>query len=219
MHPQAPLPYPSPRAAATLGATLVLMAAFLIMGSAATAQAAEKKPTTKSAPQLSISIANAEESVSVGDPLTYAITVKNLGTTAVRGLRVTQTMPTGLEFTSADAKGVAGKGQVLWKVDLKASGTARMHSTMKVSETPEQLLRLASVACGATAASKAPVVCATNSAQLPAGAAAAAKTVDASASQSSGPRSWIGGLIGVAVVLAGAGAFLVRRRRAVPLED
>lgn len=217
MQPQAPRPHRSLRAAATLVAALALMSASLVVGAAATAQAAKQK----SAPQLSIAIANAETSVSVGDPLSYTITVKNLGSTAVRGLRVTQTMPPGLEFKSADAKGVAGKAQVRWKVDLKASGTSRLHSAMKVSKTPKQVLRLASVACGIAAGGKAPIVCATNSARLPAGAAAeAAAAVQAGAgAPSSGPRSWIGGLIGVAVVAAGAGVFLVRRRRAGPVGE
>lgn len=208
MHPQAALTRRPLRAAATLA----LMAAFLVVSAAATAQAEKQKP----APQLSIAIANAETSVSVGDHLRYTITVKNLGNTAVRGLWVTQTMPTGLHLISADSRGVAGKDQVLWKVDLKASGSLQVHTDMRVSATPEQVLRLASVACGTTAAGKAPIVCATNSARLPAGVAADA--ADAVAiSPSNGPRSWIGGAIGVVVVVAGAGALLVRRRRAGPV--
>src|SRR5664279_5692555 len=71
-------------------------------------------------PQLSIAVDNGHTSAAVGDAFTYTITVANLGTTDIPGLFMTQTVPTGLTFGSADSGGTAESDTVTWNVDLKA---------------------------------------------------------------------------------------------------
>jgi uncharacterized repeat protein (TIGR01451 family) len=165
------------------------------------------------APQLSIAVDNGHASTKSGDQLDFTITVKNLGTSPVKSLSVTQTVPTGLTFKSADAAGVAHVGIVTWNVDLKSGGTATVHTSMTVSATPDDLLRLATVACAGSSGHVAPIVCATDSDQLPAGATAEASVARAAASSARGSvwQYYLAG--GVAAFAAIAGALIIRRRR------
>ena len=169
------------------------------------------------APQLSIAVDDGHPSAAAGDTLTYAITVRNLGSTPVTGLHVTQSVPSGLTFGSADSAGQATPGTVTWVVDLNATGTATVHSTMSVSATPKELLRLATVACASVFATAPPIVCASDSDLLPAGrqSAATRTTTRSGGHATSGARGWfIGGAIVVVVALAMAVLVLRRRRRA-----
>jgi uncharacterized repeat protein (TIGR01451 family) len=196
----------------TASAGLATLLAGLVMAAPATAR------TEPLAPQLSISVDNGETSATVGDTLTYAIVVENLGATRIRHLQVTQTLPDGLDFTSADTSGVATKQAVEWTVDLAPTSQTVLHTTMEVVETPKDLLRLATVACAGLSADKAPVVCATHSDELPAGAAAAAVAAaprhpgsdhEESARLSTAEYAGFAGLL---VLLAALGAVAVRRR-------
>jgi uncharacterized repeat protein (TIGR01451 family) len=166
-------------------------------------------------PQLSITVDNGRTATSAGDTLDSAITVRNLGTAEVTDLTVTQTVPPGLVFGSADAAGVADRDRISWTVDLAATTETVVRSTMTVSETPPELLRLATVACAATSADGPPIVCASDSDQLPAGAAAeVAHAEEAAAVASSELLRWY--LVGGAVLVVAAVAvlLLIRRRRA-----
>jgi uncharacterized repeat protein (TIGR01451 family) len=49
-------------------------------------------------PQLSIAVDNGHTSTTAGETLDSAITIRNLGSTEVIDLMVTQTMPAGLVF-------------------------------------------------------------------------------------------------------------------------
>jgi uncharacterized repeat protein (TIGR01451 family) len=174
-------------------------------------------PQPSAGPQLSIAVDNGLTAVAKGDALDYTVTIHNLGTKKVVGLRVTQTMPAGMSFRSADSRGTAKAGTVGWRVDVKAGGQISLHSKAVVTKTPDSLLRLATVACASVTAKGAPIVCASHSDVLPAGAAAAAASVaDASRSSSSLLSMWWLWLLAV-VVLAGAATLLVvRRHRAIP---
>jgi uncharacterized repeat protein (TIGR01451 family) len=169
-------------------------------------------------PQLSIAVDNGRTSAAVGDTPTYTITVRNLGTTQVTGLLVTQSVPTGLKVRSADSTGVAKAGMVSWRLDLEASGKVTVHTAMTVAKTPKDLLRLATVACASVSDKGPPIVCATDSDQLPAGASA--QVSKASAAPASGPpvatskgRDWAyaaGGLGGIVLLM---GVLIARRRK------
>jgi uncharacterized repeat protein (TIGR01451 family) len=165
-------------------------------------------------PQLSITIDNGRTATSAGDTLTYVITVRNLGTSEVTGLVLSQSMPPGLTFESAEPAATARTGGVAWAVDLAVGGEATVRSTATVSETSSDVLRLASVACAATSADEPPIVCATHSDQLPAGAMGQQPLSPEPPSRSSGPWWYLAG--GAVLVAAGA-ALVVRRyhRRAV----
>lgn len=186
------------------------------------AAAAPTDPATATesaaAPQLSIEIDNGKTSVLAGDTLTYTITLQNLGTTDISGLQITQTVPAGLLFGAADNGGTVQDGAVSWTLDLPSTAASTLQTTMTVTDTPAELLRLASVACATVDGTDAPLVCASHSDQLPAGAAAESAASNAAgattpSTESSSPR-WaiIGGVILVLLVGAGA-ALLIRRRR------
>lgn len=167
-------------------------------------------------PQLSIAVDNGRPSAAVGDAPTYTITIRNLGTTRVKGLRVTQSVPTGLTFKSADAAGIAKGGSVSWRMNMKATSKATLHTTMTVSKTPRDLLRLATVACASLSAKGPPIVCASDSDQLPAGASAEASkaaTGSATAASSTRRNAWyVAGGIGGTALIIGALALMARRR-------
>ena len=174
-------------------------------------------------PQLSIAIDNGKKSTTIGDTLDYVITVQNLGTADVDGLLIAQSLPSGLDFGTADAGGTADASEVTWNLDLKATTTATFHTTMTVTATPAELLRLASVVCANSSADGSPIVCAAHSDQLPAGAAAeaaASALAGDATTPASGISSWwyLGGGIGVVVVVAALAVLLVRRRVASPTE-
>lgn len=176
-----------------------------------------------SGPQLSITVDNGRTSAAVGDRPTYTITISNLGSTQVTGLVVTQSVPTGLSFTSADSAGIAKAGLVSWFVDLKASGKATLHTTMTVSKSPKELLRLATVACASVSAKGPPIVCATDSDLLPAGASAEGAKAEGrakpakrtgAAATSAGRTGWYitGGLGGIAILVGGM-VLMTRKRK------
>ena len=153
-------------------------AVAVVIGVALTTLAATFYPTSTAVgavpPRLSIAVDNGRTTTTAGDVLEYSITIRNLDSAAVDGLAVTQTVPDGLRFESADTEGVLGDHSINWKATLPAGGEAVHHSTMTVLDTSADLLRLATVACAHTAAQEAPIVCASHSDQLPAGAAAQA---------------------------------------------
>lgn len=198
---------PAPSTLRAAGAICGLVATAMLVGVPAGAAPADP-------PQLSIAVDNGHSSTAAGDTLDSAITVRNLGTTKIVGLKLTQTMPTGLVFGSADAAGVAGPDGVSWTVDLAPTAEAVVRSTMTVSDTPPDLLRLATVACAAASADGPPIVCASDSDQLPAGAAAeAAIAADESAAASTALLRWYLAGGAVLVVAAVAVLLLIRRRR------
>jgi uncharacterized repeat protein (TIGR01451 family) len=164
-------------------------------------------------PRLSIAIDDGHAATAAGDTLAYTISVRNLGTAKLAGLLVTQSVPPGLAVATTRPVGVATAGTLTWRLTLPAGGVATVHSTMTVSATPAELLRLATVACAATSATGPPVVCASESDQLPAGAtadAARAATTPAPAS-----RHWYPCAAAALALLAlTATALTLRRRRA-----
>ena len=174
---------------------------------------AESAPT----PSLSITVDNGTSTVKPGEQLDYTITVTNLGADPVKGLRLSQTVPEGASLVSSGSGGTLKSGTVRWTVDVAATRKATVRSTLKMSDpAPAGLNRLATVACAATAANGAPLVCATDSDLLPEGAAAEQRQA-APAGPAVTQRPWwpyAGGgalLVGAAV---GGLALLRRRRRA-----
>jgi uncharacterized repeat protein (TIGR01451 family) len=172
---------------------------------------ASAEPTT---PQLSISVDNGHTAARAGDTLTYTVVVDNVGADAVTGLRVTQTVPTGLTLGSADAGGARVGGEVVWSVDVPAADHVTVHTTMELGSTPGRLRRLAVVACAAAEDATTPTVCASHSDLLPAGAAVLARRAAAASSGAArGNREWDAVLALVAVVAAAAATLTVARRR------
>lgn len=169
-------------------------------------------PAPAAGPQLSIAVDNGRTSVKKGDALSYTVTVRNLGDKKISHLQVTQTMPAGMSFTSADSRGTEKAGTIGWQIDVKAGATRTLHSKAMVTTTPDALLRLATVACATVSSKGPPIVCASHSDELPAGAAAASVAAGAGSSSST-LRTWWLALAAVVVLGAGATLLLVRRRR------
>jgi uncharacterized repeat protein (TIGR01451 family) len=161
---------------------------------------------------LRIAADNGVTSARVGDTLTYAIIIQNLGTADVADLLVTQSLPAGLQFLSADSGGTVKPGSVSWKLDLKTTATATFHTTTTVLDTPPVLLRRATVACAATSADASPTVCAFDSDELAAGAAAEvsqAAVGQPAEAASTGGLGWYAAAGGAVLIVVGALAALL----------
>jgi uncharacterized repeat protein (TIGR01451 family) len=124
------------------------------------------------APGLTISISDGRVAARAGDKLTYTVSVRNSGAVAVRRLKVTQTLSSGLKFLSASDHGVAASGHVSWTASLPVGGKRTFLAVTRVTRTPATLLRLAAVACVTLPGSSSPIVCAAHLDRLPAAAAA-----------------------------------------------
>lgn len=204
------------RAAALCGLGAVLVVVLVSPSAAASAakphpDEKESKAVASGVPSLSISIDNGRTTAEKGDKLTYTVTVRNVGTTRARDLGLTQTLPPGLKFVSADGRGSASKDRVSWSVNVPPGKEAVVHTTAEVGDTPEDLLRLASVACANIEGSDKPIVCATHSDQLPAGAAAEAAAHEAANPVTS--RLWYAGVGAVLAALLLTALLVLRRIR------
>lgn len=177
-----------------------------------TAGPALAQPPDPPAPQLSISVDNGRTTAAEGDTLDYTVTVRNLVATEVRGLTVRQTMPVGLELTSAEPGHTVESGAVSWGLDLQAGGEATFRSTLTVKDTPPDLLRLATVACASISTDGPPIVCATHSDQLPAGAAAEADRAVQNPDASTGSDGWWYAAGGGVLVIVALATLILRRR-------
>ena len=124
------------------------------------------------APGLTISISDGHVTARAGDELSYTVSVRNSGTVAVRRLKVTQTLTSGLKFISASDHGVAAGRDVSWTASLPVGGRRTFVDVTRVTSTPQTLLRLAAVACVTLPGSTRPIVCAAHLDRLPAAAAA-----------------------------------------------
>ncbi|MGC4746827.1 hypothetical protein ACLQ28_14350 [Micromonospora sp. DT201] len=196
-----------------------VLAAWALAGPAASsAQAAAPTPkpsasASPAGPLLSITVDDGRTEVAAGDELTYRLTVRNLGTAQVSDIKVSQSLPAGLTFVSADRGGKARDGAVTWATDLKVGQESTFTTVARVGETPKDLLRLATVACATAKGGTKPLVCATHSDLLPAGAVAPA------AEDTGISWLWSAGAA-VALLIVGLGAFVqlrrYRRRRVLP---
>jgi uncharacterized repeat protein (TIGR01451 family) len=161
--------------------SLALGVGTMIAGFLTGATGAEVIAGADEVPQLAIAVDNGRTAVVEGDVLTYEITVRNLATTAL-SIDVTQSVPPGLTFASATADGLRVDDVVRWDVDLAALAEVSLQTSMTVGPTPDDLLRLATVACAGRSADGPAVVCASHSDTLPAAATATVVVADSASS-------------------------------------
>ncbi|WP_018683779.1 DUF11 domain-containing protein [Actinokineospora enzanensis] len=161
-------------------------------------------------PRLSIAVDNAHLSAVPGDRLAYTVTLRNLGTTDVTGLEITQSVPSGLRFDAAEPAGTTAASAVTWNVDLAPAGQAVFHSTMTVVDSDVDRDRLATVACAHAGDDGPPLVCAAHSARIPVEVASA-------------KDSWVTRnrwyFAGGVIAAAGAALFIRRRMSSRDPED
>lgn len=184
-------------------------AGLLVAWSPLAALPAEAKP----APELSITIDNGKATLAPGDEPEYTITVTNLGADPVGNLRLSQTVPHGASVVTP-AHADLRAGTLRWTLDVPATKQATVRTTLRVTDpAPPDLLRLATVACAAASTKGPPLVCATDSDQLPA-VTTAEHPEAASAEPASTRRSWWPYAGGGALLVGGAaGVFAVLRLR------
>jgi uncharacterized repeat protein (TIGR01451 family) len=184
---------------------IAALAAGLFAAPAPHATTAPSATTDASQPLLSIAVDNGRTSVAAGDQLTYKIKVRNLASAKAKQLKITQSLPSGLTFVSADSGGKAGAAGVAWLIDLGAGQESTLTTIAKAGQTPDDLLRLATVACATAPGDTKPLVCATHSDLLPAGARVA--RTDAPANRG----LWF--LLGATLLALVAAATVFGRRR------
>lgn len=168
-------------------------------------------------PQLSIAVDDGQTSAVAGDKLAYTLTVTNLGTKRVQDLLVTQSVPAGSKLASKDNDAVETQGTVTWKLNLDPTKKATLKMSLTVLKTSNDVLRLATVACAKVSKKAAPLVCASDSNQLPAGAAAQAQqdeSTETSGFLSTPHLGWYvaGGIALLAAIALGI-VLIVRSRR------
>jgi uncharacterized repeat protein (TIGR01451 family) len=183
-------------------------------GKAASRSAAARLPRV---PGLRISIGDGRTVAQVGDRLTYTVLVQNSGAHRSPQLKITQTLPPGLQFISASSHGVARAGDVVWSADLAAGGHDTFRLQAEVTRPAERQSRLAAVACAALTGSSTPIVCAAHLDRLPGAPAATPGRRAAALTTSSLPSYAVGALIVIAACALAIVTGLrlrVRRRRA-----
>ena len=203
--PMAVLAGHSPATSATATASPTATATASTARPAATATAPARRPA---GPGLSISVTDGRTAVKPGDQLTYVVSLKDIGTVGAPHLKITQTLPAGLDFVSASAHGVAAGGKVTWLTGLAPGRAATFTLVTRLIRTPARVFRLAAVACAATQGSASPIVCAAHMDQLP--AVAPSPAPKASGSLGGARTVYIGA--GLAVLVVAAFIVLLARR-------
>lgn len=199
--------------AALLGGPLFAVGMLATSAPASAADAPSPPDKGSAGPELAIGIDDGHTSIDVGDHVTYTVKIRNIGTAAADDLAVTQTLPAGARFGSADHDGVVKDGTVTWHTDLAAGRDTALVVQAEVTKPQAGQLRLASVACATINGDSRPIVCAADSDKLPAGAGAHSTAPGSAAS--SGPRGWLLVLyvgIGVGAALALLAGLVGRRR-------
>jgi uncharacterized repeat protein (TIGR01451 family) len=164
-------------------------------------------------PGLTISVSDGQTTANAGEQLTYLVSIRDAGTTAVPHLKITQTMPPGVKFLSASRQGVATGGQVAWYASIPAGATETFRVTARVTQTPARQLRLAAVACATPQGSRRPLVCAAHLDRLPAAAAAGGSAPQAAGPSEARLAAYAGAGLGVVVLIVGGLAVAAARRR------
>jgi len=177
--------------------------------SPATHSPAAKRPT---GPRLSIDVTDGQTSAKVGDRLTYAVSVRNVGTSAVPHLTVTLTLPPGVPPLSASRHGATAAAKVTWHTDVPAGHAETFRATGQVRRPPAQMSRLAAVACASTKGGSDPVVCAADLDRSAASATALAAHGRRAAAPGSGSTAAYAAVGGVVLVGAGALVVIIGRR-------
>src|SRR5436190_1755289 len=96
------------------------------------------------AADLSITKSDSPDPVTAGNNLSYTITVTNGGPSFARSVQVTDPVPAGTSFVSADNSGSNVAGTVTWNLGDLPAGTTVLHMVVKVD--PSRLADLSNTA-------------------------------------------------------------------------
>ena len=90
--------------------------------------------TSAPVPALVISKADAGVPVGPGSNINYTITVQNIGNAAATGVTITDPIPAGTSFVSADQGGTLAKGAVTWSgLTVAAGSSISVHLTVRIN--------------------------------------------------------------------------------------
>ncbi|MCM3921830.1 DUF11 domain-containing protein [Frankia sp. AiPs1] len=200
-------------AAALLGSPLVVAGTFAAPPGALADEAPSPEHRDEAPADLSIAIDDGHTDVDAGDRLAYTIRIRNIGTADATDLLVTQTLPAGARFGSADRGGVFRDGTVTWRTGLRSGRDTVFGVRAEVTKPPPGLLRLAAVVCVAAHADSRPIVCAADSDRLPAGGGAAGSAGGGSRGGAGLPGWLLALCASLAAALALSAGLLLRYRR------
>jgi uncharacterized repeat protein (TIGR01451 family) len=160
-------------------------------------------------PQLSIGLGDGRTVAKAGDRLSYAVSIRNAGSSQAPHLAITLTLPTGVRLISASRNGAGRAGKITWHAGVPAGHRESFRAVGEVMRTPARMVRLAAVACAAERRGR-PLVCAADLDQ-----SAAAGQVGHSGAPTAGlPLGYAGATGGVLAVGALAIFAFSRRSRA-----
>ncbi|MEU8132650.1 hypothetical protein [Streptodolium elevatio] len=195
------------RIAAAASAAVLAGAGGLLTATGPSA-GAETLPTP-SRPALSIKVDDGSVKTRPGQVHTYTIRLRNLGSTDLNGMAVTEALPGGTTLVgSADGGTTGADGQITWTVDLPVGQEVVRTVKARVDTLPPGN-GIASTACARLAGSTVPIVCSTDLDQIP--------RAELASSSGVGTFTLFGGAaLGAAALGGGTWYFLRRRRRAAP---
>src|SRR4051812_15022093 len=105
---------------------------------------ATEATVVNTAADLSITKSDSPDPVTAGNNLSYTITVTNTGPSVARNVSISDPVPAGTSFVSADSGGTNSAGTVTWSVgDLGLTSTT-VHMTVHVA--PDRLANLSNTA-------------------------------------------------------------------------
>ncbi|WP_180326556.1 isopeptide-forming domain-containing fimbrial protein [Raoultibacter phocaeensis] len=90
-------------------------------------------PDDEAKPLISISKTADKDAAENGDEVAYTVTVANTGTADANGVKVSDTLPQGLQFVEASDGGAFENGTAAWTVDVPAGATVTR--TLKATVT------------------------------------------------------------------------------------
>lgn len=177
-------------------------AAGLLLAAAPTAAADGLPAPTR--PALSIKVDDDTTKTKAKQVHTYTVKLRNLGSTNLRQMVLTETLPVGMSLISATDGGAlnGADGQIVWTVDVLVGQEVTRTIKARVDKLPAGH-GIASTACARLAGSNVPVVCSTDLDQLP---------TEAELAAAAGTTATLYGIT-ASLLVAGGGAWYVRRRR------
>lgn len=195
------MPVRSPRRACLGTAAAVALAT---VWRAAPAAGSSLPPPTR--PALAIKVDNGSMTSKPGQEHTYTVLLRNLGSTDLRDVTLTETLPGGVAVLDGGGGAVlAGADtQITWTVDLPTGQQLVRTVETRVDKLSDEH-GVATTACARLGDSSVPVVCSTDVDRLP---AEAADTAGLSTT------TLLGGIVAALTVIGGAAWYVVRRRRA-----
>lgn len=187
-----------------IAAAVLACAVGLLSAAAAAAPAAAEGMPTPTRPALSIKVDDGTVKTKPKQVHTYTIRLRNLGSTDLNSMSLTESLPGGTTLVgTADGGTTRADGAITWTVDLPVGQEVVRTVKARVDKLPSGN-GIASTACIHLSGSAVPLVCSTDLDQIPS---------DAELASATGLRTTLFGGGAAAVAALGIGTWYVMRRR------